>query len=239
MERRPTVAGGFRVRGTEVSRLEGFSDAAFAFAVTLLVVSLEVPGSFDELMNVMRGLPAFAVCFATLVWLWAAHYNFFRRFGLQDKLTIALNGALLFVIMAYVYPLKFMFTILMGMVTGIAPANVGRIARHQLDELFVVYGAGFTAVFVLLALMNIRAYALRDQLELTELERLMTRAEITRLVGVGSIGVLSVVMALVLSGWAVGLAGMIYFLIGVVEFIVGWRFGRKADALRQAVPAAA
>jgi hypothetical protein len=30
----------FRVRGPEVSRIEGFSDAAFAFAVTLLVVSL-------------------------------------------------------------------------------------------------------------------------------------------------------------------------------------------------------
>ena len=32
----------FRWRGGEVSRLEGLSDAVFAFAVTLLVVSLEV-----------------------------------------------------------------------------------------------------------------------------------------------------------------------------------------------------
>ena len=43
---------GFRWRGAEVTRLEGFTDAVFAFAVTLLVVSLEVPKTFPEL----RGL---------------------------------------------------------------------------------------------------------------------------------------------------------------------------------------
>ena len=83
---------GFRVRGPNVSRVEGFSDAAFAFAVTLLVVSLEVPRDFDQLLDVLRGIPAFAVCFAILIGLWVAHFKFFRRFGLEDRPTIALNG---------------------------------------------------------------------------------------------------------------------------------------------------
>jgi uncharacterized membrane protein len=41
---------GFRLRGHEVKRIEAFSDAVFDFAVTLLIVSLEVPKSFEELM---------------------------------------------------------------------------------------------------------------------------------------------------------------------------------------------
>jgi hypothetical protein len=61
---------GFRWRGGEISRLEGLSDAVFAFAVTLLVVSLEVPETFNELLRVLRGFFAFAVCFSILFWVW-------------------------------------------------------------------------------------------------------------------------------------------------------------------------
>jgi len=59
----------------------------------------------------------------------------------------------------------------------------------------------------------------------------MTRAEIARLLGIAGVGALSVLIAIVLSGGLAGLAGLAYFFIGVVEFYVGWSYGRRKEAL--------
>src|SRR6266481_3767557 len=103
------VVRGFRMRGREVTRLESFSDAVFGFAVTLLVVSLEVPKTYDQLIETMSGFLAFAACFAILAMIWNDHYNFCRRFGLQDGFVRFLTSTLLFIVLLYVYPLKFLF----------------------------------------------------------------------------------------------------------------------------------
>src|ERR1700674_795675 len=104
----------FRWRSREISRIEGLSDGVFAFAVTLLVVSLEVPRTFGELMQTMRGFGAFAISFTLLFVIWFNQYKFFRRYGLQDTTTVCLNAVLLFVVLFYVYPLKFLFSYLMN-----------------------------------------------------------------------------------------------------------------------------
>ena len=82
------------------------------------MVSLEVPKTFGELMEAMRGFGAFAICFTLLFIVWFNQYKFFRRYGLQDNLTVVLNGVLLFVVLFYVYPLKFVFTLMVNMFTG-------------------------------------------------------------------------------------------------------------------------
>ena len=95
-------------RSHEPSRLETFSDAVFAFAVTLIIVSLEVPKTFTELYETLKGTISFAVCFALLFNIWNSQNVFFRRYGLNDSLTVFLNGTLLFTVVIYVYPLKFL-----------------------------------------------------------------------------------------------------------------------------------
>ena len=81
-------------RSHEVTRIEALSDAVFAFAVTLLIVSLEVPETFSALLEKMQGFVSFAISFAMLFQVWYAQHIFFRRFGLQDAFTVWLNGAL-------------------------------------------------------------------------------------------------------------------------------------------------
>ena len=186
---------GFRWRGGEISRLEGLSDAVFAFAVTLLVVSLEVPETFDQLLQVLRGFFAFAVCFAILFWVWYDHYRFFRRYGLADGITTILTGVLLFIVLFYVYPMKFLFTTLFDQMLGDALANA--IEPRQVPQLMLVYGAGFIAVQLVFILLYLHAYRLADSLELDDYERLTTRSELqgfglNMLVGLASIAIVTV-----------------------------------------------
>jgi uncharacterized membrane protein len=90
---------GFRLRGVDFSRIDAFSDVVFGFALTLLVVSLEVPHTFKELNDSLRGFIPFAICFFLLILIWYSHYKFFRRYGLHDLGTITINALLLFVVL--------------------------------------------------------------------------------------------------------------------------------------------
>jgi uncharacterized membrane protein len=104
----------------------------------------------------MKSLPVFAVTFAILLMMWQEHHNLFKRFPCSDGPTIWLNGALLFVVVSYIYPLKFLFT---GIV-GPAGMRFGQSSFMRLDQaklLMVIYGAGFAAIFLLFAAMYWRA----------------------------------------------------------------------------------
>jgi len=156
-------------RRHEITRLEGFSDAVFGFALTLLVVSLEVPRSYDELMDLMGGFLSFACCFTLLLWIWHEHNTFFRRYGLQDGPTVVINGALLFTVLFYVYPLKFMFDSMFArfMPTRHPPVPM---VLYQLANASAIYAAGFVVMMLMFVLMYSRAHARRRELGLTELE---------------------------------------------------------------------
>ena len=215
------------IRRREVSRVEGFSDAVFGFAVTLLVVSLEVPKSFDDLLAMMRGLPAFAVSFAMLFQIWWRHYRFFRRYELEDGAVIAMTGVLLFVVLFYVYPLKFLWSFVFLQLAGRATADM--LTPDRIWVLFVIYGVGVAASFAILAALYGYAYRRRRDLALSPIEVADTRVEIYRNLAIGAIAVVSVALALVAAAYApraAGLAGYVYFFIGVSEWSLGAYSGR-------------
>ena len=157
-------------RRHDISRLEAFSDAAFAFALTLLVVSLDVPRSYGELMGLLKGFLSFACCFALLVWIWHEHNMFFRRYGLQDPSTVFLNGILLFVVLFYVYPLKFMFDSMFAQMIPGAYPDLQRMSLVELRRASIIYALGFVVLFGMFALLYGHAYRRRRDLELDHLE---------------------------------------------------------------------
>ena len=199
------------MRGREVARLESFSDAVFGFALTLLVVSLEVPKNFADLMATMRGVPAFAVCFAMLALIWNTHHQFCRRYGLDDGTARFLTCVLLFIVLLYVYPLKFLFTLGVNELLFHSGGGIAIAGNREASQLLAIYSFGFAAVYLAFTLLYYHAWRLRDQLELSVVERFDTRYVIYRLLflvvfglGVGLLAQLS---------WTTAAGGYLYFLI--------------------------
>ncbi len=214
---------GFRWRGGEITRLEGFSDAVFAFALTLLVVSLEVPKTFHELMEAMRGFVGFGACFSLLAIVWFNHFRFFRRYGLQNPWAVFLNCLLLFFVLFYVYPLKFLFSVML--------AGAGDVHGYEARALMVIYGLGYSAVFFVFTLLHVHAWRKRDLLELDPLERLKTRHSLVDASVMVSIGLISALMAALLPAQWIGLAGYFYFSIAAYFTVAGMIFGKQERLL--------
>ena len=217
-----------------MSRIEGLADAVFGFALTLLVVSLEVPNTFDEMLATMRGFFAFAISGWLLYSVWFDHYMFFRRYGLQDTITMNLSAVLLFVVLFYVYPLKFLFTALMDELLGFSTqvdASTGDVVETiragQWPLLVALFSVGFVVVQLDFFLLYLRAYALRDVLKLDAYEASITRQEIQSYLLLAGIGLASIAMSLLGGEETISLAGWVYLLIWPLMTIHGYIMARR------------
>ena len=215
--------------GRDVSRIEGFSDAVFGFALTLLVASLEVPPDFEALKVTLRGFLPFALTFALISWIWYLHYSFFRQFGLEDRLTIVLNGILLFVVLFFVYPLKVVASNLVPLITGIGESGFGNLTEYDNRFLMVCYSSGVVAVFLVFFLLNCNAYRQRRALDLPP-EALYDIGTALRAHGSSTLlGLVSIVLAVTLPMTYFGFAGLVYILEGPFQGLNGWIRGSRRE----------
>ena len=217
------------IRGRDVSRIEGFSDAVFGFALTLLVASLEVPPDFEALKLTLRGFLPFALTFALICWIWYLHYAFFRTYGLEDRLTIVLNCVLLFVVLFFVYPLKVVANNLVPLITGIGDSGFGNLTDYDNRFLMVCYSAGVVAVFLVFLLLNWNAHRQRDALSLSPAEAFDARSGMVAHALSVALGVTSILLAVSVPPHQIGLSGLVYALEGPVQGLNGYLNGRTRE----------
>jgi len=208
------VEGGIRMRGMEMTRIEVFVDAAFAFSVTMLVISFDaIPTSFAAMIVAIKGIPAFIAAVAQLMWIWHTHNKWSKRFGLDDAITVVLSTSLLVVVLIYIYPLRVMAQGMFSWFTnGFLPANF-QMGSQELSAMFVFLGIGFMALCIVFILMYRYAASRKDELRLSEAELHEVRSVELVWSGVAVIGLISIILARALPLAYVPFSGFAFMLI--------------------------
>ena len=181
-------------------RLEMFADVILGFAVTLAVVSLEVPRSSHELLLLARGFGSFLVTFAALFYLWKSINRFFKRYAVDDDTVTWICGGILFTAVFYTYPLKFLASNLLDPLFGLPGAAMDENDKWQV---LALYGAGIGVLMLLFWALYRHVWNLRDSLALDDAERLDAELEMRKYLwgaGVGPVLMVLVVIPAVPEG---------------------------------------
>jgi len=169
------------------SRLDNFTDAAFAFAVTLLVIGgSEAPTSYALLSAAVAEVPAFAIGFAIIAMFWFAHVRWRTYRGEGDWLSALLTVLLVFLVLIYVQPLRAMARSFSGFLGGGGTPFAGDVG-----DLFFVYGAGFVAMAATMVALFLEA---RRNPDLDTARRIAVRGEAIIWLILTITGLVSIVM---------------------------------------------
>ena len=195
------------------SRLDNFTDAAFAFAVSLLVIGgTRAPDNFDALVGALGDIPAFAFGFAVMALFWLGHVRWRRLRGEGDWVSLVLTLLLVFLTLVYVQPLRGM-----AAATGLWFTGQGSGFRGNLTGLFAVYGTGFVAMS--LTMVGLWAESLRDT-DLETADGAIARGERGIWLIMALTGIVSILVSMTRYGV---LAAMVYATLPITIF---WFVGR-------------
>ena len=227
---------GFFNRGDTQTRLETFVDAAFAFVLTLLVISFDaLPENSEELLLALKGIPAFGASFILLAQFWYAHNTWCRRYGIDDGRSTVLGLLLVFLVMIFVYPLRVQFASMFAWLsTGWLPSTYRIHSITDLQIVFMVFGGSFTAMSTVMTLLYQHALKRAAQVGLDPLELALTRLHAMRWRLNVTIGALSILVAATCPAdaptWRATAGGMMYFLLTFAGPWFTWRTGKLQKA---------
>jgi uncharacterized membrane protein len=230
---------GFRYRGVEPGRLENFSDACFALAITLLLISTSPPTNFMQIKKFLFDLVPFMMCIALIVTIWFQHFMFYYRYGMRSGHTVFLNSLFLIIVLFYVYPLKFLTKLFLFPVAILFDIEWlfndlrQMIAPSDMGDLMIIYGLGATATSFTLMLMYRHAWKKRVELDLNELEQFDTKVsiQINFLMGIVPVGAVLVAIIFYDSYLSGMLSGFTYMLYTPIMFWHGRGVDKKRSAL--------
>lgn len=224
------VEDGVRLRGASITRLEALTDAAFALALTHLVIAIGyIPRTYPELIEAFKQIPAFAASFVILILVWRTHVRWSRYYGLEDSVSTLLSCALIFVVLVFVYPLKIVMASFFHWVSnGWLPAQMDIASYAELQSQFVIYAAGYLAVAGVTSGLYARAARCRVALALNAGEYLMTRARLQQQLLLAAVSLLALLLALLLPTRLSFLSPSAFGLLPVLFSLNGrWRARRE------------
>jgi len=216
------------LRGRQTTRLETFVDAAFAFALTMLVISVDaIPDSMEELVDAFKQIPAFAASFAIVVNFWHGHYRWSRRFGIEESGSVVLSLLLVFVVLVFLYPLRLMMSgALSTMSGGWLPSEIEITSADELRLLTIVYGVAFALLSGTLVALNARVRRLPVDPPLSAEDRAVAGVEAEAWGILAGLGAVSTILALVLPASMVVLAVWIWMSLAVIMPLMSRRWNR-------------
>ncbi len=207
-------------------RLDAFVDAAFAFAVSLLIVAGgEAPSSISDLYANLARMPAFAMGFALITMFWLGHRAFGRLVPRRDNLVVVVSLAIVFMVLVYVPPLQMLASTASHFLSG-GRLPGGDLVRSASDmqAIFIVYGLGFSALSGLFWLLFRHGARNAEALGADEVGRAKLEEWKQSWIICAGTGVISALLAQLFPGLLfLGLPGFAYWLIPISLGLLAWR----------------